>query len=102
LERAYGDEKGKKGGRGPFKITEEVWRQSFPQQGKYEDCADREYSLQVLEKWWGRFYPAAVKDRNFETLARTAYAGRHGEKDPNTYWFWRKVQRTMPFEPETP
>lgn len=102
LERAYAEDDKKKGGIGPFKITEEVWRQSFAQQGKYEDCEDREYSLQVLERWWAKFYPEAIKGRDFEVLARTVYAGQHGEQDSDAFWFWRKVQRQMPFQPDTP
>ena len=83
------------GGRalGPLQIHKVYW-QDANVSGKYEDCADLEYSKKVVRAYMARY---AVQRRlgrvaTAEDIARIHNGGPNGYKRKATLGYWRKVK----------
>ena len=84
------------GGRafGPLQIHKAYYIDSGVK-GSYEQCADLEYSKRVVEAYFTRYCPKALKQKNYEVLARVHNGGLYGHKNPNTYKYWLKVKKQI-------
>lgn len=84
------------GGRsiGPYQISRAYWRDSGIR-GKWTQCRGRAYSEAVMLAYWKRYCPAALRQRNFEVLARIHNGGPNGHVRGATTVYWRKIGRML-------
>lgn len=80
--------------KGPLQIHKCCWQDSKIA-GKYEDCADFNYSVKVMEAYLRRYCPGAVKENNFEIMARTWNGGPAGIKNSSTKSYFQKVSKYL-------
>lgn len=84
---------------GPFQIHKSYWKDAvqFDKtiEGKYEDCANYHYSVQVVRAYLNRYAKAAVQDYDMETLARIHNGGPTGHKKAATKVYWDKVEKAL-------
>lgn len=92
----YGDNHMALGG---FQIHRECWKDAveFDKSigGKYEDCANYNYSVKILTAYLNRYAQRAVLTRDYKTLARIWNGGPHGNNNPETLKYWNKVKRFL-------
>jgi hypothetical protein len=79
---------------GPFQIHRAYW-QDAGVPGSYEACQDYDYAVKVVTAYLNRYVPAAVRDRNYEVLARTHNGGPKGASNPKTLGYWQKVKAQL-------
>ena len=79
---------------GPLQIQRACWLDSRIA-GRYEDCRDYDYACRVALAYFNRYCPQAVKDHDYETMARIWNGGPRGHKKSATLGYWRKVQQAM-------
>ena len=79
---------------GPYQIHRVYW-QDARVAGRYEDCADAEYSRRVVAAYWRRWCPRAVETIDAEVLARVHNGGPRGDTKRSTLAFWRKVEAAL-------
>jgi hypothetical protein len=77
---------------GPLQIHRSYW-QDARIGGKYEQCADLDYSKRVVAAYLQRYAPQAWAAGDVETLARIHNGGPRGDKKPATYNYGQKVLR---------
>jgi hypothetical protein len=84
------------GGRaiGPFQIHRVYW-QDANVAGKYEDCKDYAYSVKVMTAYLNRYARQAIRDKNFEKLARIHNGGPQGHTKQATIKYWLKVKKHL-------
>lgn len=71
--------KGAAGEIGPYQITYGYWVDSgMP--GKFIQCEDKEYSEQVVGRYWKRYCPGAWLDRDVRVLAAVHHFGPKGAR----------------------
>jgi hypothetical protein len=64
--------------------------------GKYEDCADLAYSIRVLRAYCERYERKALRENDFEPLARLFNSGPNWRNKRHlTDSYWRKVKAQM-------
>jgi soluble lytic murein transglycosylase-like protein len=63
--------------------------------GKYEDCFDPKYAEKVVIAYLNRYGKKAVKEKDYETLARIHCGGPVGHKKKATEGYWVKVRRHL-------
>ena len=63
-------------------LMKEVW----------ESCHDRPYSRYIVIRYWMRYCPLALKQHNWEVLARVHNGGPLGQHKDATIPYWNKVQ----------
>jgi len=82
---------------GPYQIWRAYWIDARMPYGTYQDCRDKNYSEQVMRRYWRRYCPAALAAVDAETLARVHYGGPHGADTRRavTDGYWAKVKRIM-------
>lgn len=84
---------------GPFQIHKVYWQDaiSFDKTigGKYEDCADYNYSLKVVKAYLNRYAKAAVNSGDVERLAKIHNGGPIGDKKSATRGYWAKVEKVL-------
>jgi hypothetical protein len=90
-EQAVGD-----GGRslGPYQISRKYLIDSGVK-GTWEQCRDARFSEKVMQAYWRRYCPEALRKLDFETLARVHNGGPTGHKKAATAGYWKLVQRQM-------
>jgi hypothetical protein len=62
---------------GPYQITYAYWQDS-KMPGRFADCESKEYSQQVMERYWKRYCPGAWLSGDLETLAAVHHFGPKG------------------------
>lgn len=84
------------GGRsiGPYQIGRLYWEDSKVP-GRWEDVRDRAYAERVMVAYWARYCPQALKDRDWETLARVHNGGPAGHRKKATLAYWDRVRRII-------
>jgi hypothetical protein len=82
---------------GPLQIHYSNWLDSGVK-GSYQQCADLTYSTRVMEGYFKRYCPKALKKKDFETMARTWNAGPKGDKNPKTLVYWTKVKKAIRYD----
>jgi len=80
---------------GPFQITESYWIDANMPYGEYQDCHNLKYSMKVMERYWNRYVPQALKDANFEVLARTHVGGPKGYSKSSTLIYWSNIKEYL-------
>jgi len=80
---------------GPLQIHRAYWQDSRIG-GRYEDCADLNYSKRVVAAYLQRYAPAAWQAGDVTTLARIHNGGPRGDKKQATVNYAAKVMRAMP------
>lgn len=84
---------------GPFQIHKVYWVDaiSFDKTigGKYEDCADYNYSLKIVKSYLQRYAKEAVRLGDAEKLARIHNGGPQGHKKSATKNYWQKVEKVL-------
>lgn len=64
--------------------------------GRYENCADLNYSTSVFKAYCLKYEPKAYKSNNFEVLARLWNSGPNWRAKINkTDGYWRKVKANL-------
>ena len=79
---------------GPFQIHRSYWEDSRVP-GRYENCADYDYSVKVVTAWMSRYVPYYVRTRNYEAIARSHNGGMKGYFNPKTQRYWAKVKKHL-------
>ena len=84
------------GGRalGPLQIHRAYW-QDARIGGRYEDCADLDYSKRVAAAYLKRYAPQAWNSGDVFTLARVHNGGVRGDRKQATIPYANKVVRAM-------
>jgi len=95
-DEAIGDD-GKAIGR--YQIWEAYWSDALVKApsigGEYEDCKGKVYAERVLVAYMLRYAAQAVKDKDYETLARIHNGGPQGHKRKATLKYWEKVEKAL-------
>lgn len=88
------------GGRaiGPYQIHYRYWKDSGVK-GRWQQCRDREYAENVMRAYWKRYCPDAMKNGNWQKLARVHNGGPKGHVRKSTLDYWQKVRRTLECRP---
>ena len=68
--------------------------------GKYSDCANLEYSKRVFISYMKRHAPQALRDGDWQKLARIHNGGPQGHLRSSTIHHWMKVRKAMKMEKE--
>ena len=63
--------------------------------GKYEDCFDPKYAEKIVIAYLNRYARQAMRERDYETLARIHHGGPVGHKKKVTAGYWIKVRRHL-------
>jgi hypothetical protein len=63
--------------------------------GTYDDVRTRVYAERVVVAYWLRYAAAAVRNVDFERLARVHNGGPRGHKKKATVAYWQRVSRAM-------
>lgn len=79
---------------GPLQISKAYWVDSKAP-GKYADCAGLAYSQKVVIAYFEKYCPAALKQGDWEKLARIHNGGPQGHRRNSTLPHWRKVKKEM-------
>lgn len=58
----------------------------------YSSCTNAEKSAQVVKAYFLRYNPQAVKNKDWESLARLHNGGPSGQKNTDTYWNKVKIE----------
>lgn len=84
---------------GPFQIHKSYWRDAvnFDKSigGKYDDCANFNYSVKVVTAYLNRYAKAAVLKRDYKTQAEIHNGGPNGANQKATNAYWQKVKRHL-------
>ena len=84
---------------GRYQIWEAYWSDALVKApsigGEYEDCKGKVYAERVLVAYMLRYAAQAVKDKNYETLARIHNGGPKGATKRATLKYWEKVEKAL-------
>jgi len=86
------------GGRsiGPYQISFAYWQDAGMPYGSWTDClTNKEYSEEVMRRYWKKYCPAAFNNGDWETLSRIHNGGPKGHKKKATLPYWQKVKGYM-------
>jgi len=61
----------------------------------YSNCFNREYSCRVMSAYLHRYCPDAIRNNDFETMARVWNGGSNGRNSTRTLDYWRKVKAAL-------
>lgn len=79
---------------GPLQIHYSYWKDSRTK-GSYIQVTNYNYAVRVMENYLTRYAPTAVKNKDFETLARTHNGGPRGPRNKNTIKYWTRVKNML-------
>lgn len=81
---------------GPYQISQAYWQDARMPYGTWMDCLyNKEYSEQVMRRYWLRYCSSAFNDGNWEVLSRIHNGGPKGHKKKATLSYWKKVKAYM-------
>ncbi len=82
---------------GPLQIHYPYWKDATigVHDLGYNNCHDYGYAACVTVRYWKRYCPIALKEHNWEVLARTHNGGPSGSTRDSTLHYWGKVQTKM-------
>lgn len=79
---------------GPYQISKAYWMDSgMP--GNYGNCHGQNYSEFCMIRYWQRWCPNALRDRNYQWLARVHNGGPRGWLRGCTRAYWWKVKKEI-------
>ena len=70
---------GTNGERGPYQITRACWQDANMPTGTFEDCDFPSYAQQVMLRYWKRYCPEALKNKDLAKLAAVHHFGPTGK-----------------------
>jgi hypothetical protein len=80
---------------GSLQIQYAYWKDSKVP-GNYQMVKNKQYAEKVVIAYWQRYCPNALKNNDFETLARTHNSGPLGyKKIKATQKYWEKVKKQL-------
>lgn len=79
---------------GPLQILKPYWLDSKIS-GRWEDCENWDYSVRVVKAYWERYAKQALKENDFEVLARIHNGGPAGATKQATKKYWEKVKKFL-------
>ena len=79
---------------GPLQIHKCCWQDSGVKFA-YEKCGQLKESKEVAIGYWNRYCAKALKEKNWEVLARVWNGGPKGHERESTENYWRKVQTEL-------
>jgi len=79
---------------GPYQISYAYWRDSGIR-GTWDRCHGHAYSETVILAYWKRHCSKALRQRNFEVLARIHNGGPKGHTKRATWVYWQKVRKNL-------
>jgi len=85
---------------GPYQISRAYWADSGVR-GDWNSCKDRGYAEAVMLAFWKRYCPEALRQRDFETLARVHNGGPLGHRKAATLPYWKKIKVRVTQKPKT-
>ena len=84
---------------GRYQIWEAYWSDALVKapaiKGEYDDCKGRVYAERVLVAYMLRYAAQAVKDKDYETLARIHNGGPKGATKRATLKYWEKIEKAL-------
>lgn len=84
---------------GPYQIHYVYWKDAtdFDKSigGSYQDCRKKDYAEKVMLAYWRRYVPDALKNGDFEVLARTHNGGWNGRRVNATKKYWERVKEHL-------
>lgn len=84
---------------GPFQIHYAYWRDAKAYDctltGIYSNCYDEGYSRRVVTAYLNRYAPQAVRDNDFEVLARLHHCGPHHPISESFLRYWSHFERAL-------
>jgi len=80
---------------GPYQIQLRYWLDSRTP-GEWQSCRQRFYAERVMVLYWRRHCPIALRNYDYQTLARVHNGGPLGWMNPRTVGYWRKVRAKLP------
>lgn len=63
--------------------------------GKYSDVTNKAYAEKVVTAYLNRYASKAIKNKDFQTLARIHNGGLNGAHKESTKKYWQKVQKAL-------
>ena len=79
---------------GPYQVQRSYWRDAgIP--GRYDQVRDPSYARDVIEAYWRKHCPAALRRGDLQTLARTHNGGPAGPHKRSTIGYWHRVRRQL-------
>lgn len=79
---------------GRYQIGRAYWLDSHTP-GDWTDVLIERRARVVMQHYWQRYVPWAVKNRDFEVLARTHYGGPRGYMRVGTMFYWDRVRNAF-------
>lgn len=79
---------------GPYQIKREYWLDAQVP-GSFEQVRDRAYAERVILAYWVRYCPTALRNLDFQTLARVHNGGPKGHTKAATIPYWQRVQARL-------
>lgn len=83
-----------KGAIGPLQIKEICWKDSGIK-GSFLQVTNLAYAEQVFFAYLNKNCPKAVKNHDYETMARTWNGGPKGPKKDSTLSYWKRVKKEL-------
>ncbi len=81
---------------GPFQIHKEYWADVKDNiGGKYSDVANYDYAKKVVVAYLLKYGKKAIKNKDWETLAKMHNGGPRGPQKPATEKYWNKVKKFL-------
>lgn len=85
---------------GPLQIHKSYWQDAITYDdtigGSYTHCHDLDYSIKIVTAYLNRYAEKAVKNKDFETLARLHNGGCGWRKNKSlTDGYWNKVKKNL-------
>lgn len=85
---------------GPLQIHKSYWQDAITYDdtigGSYTHCHDLNYSIKIVTAYLNRYAEKAVKNKDFETLARLHNAGPNYKKNRSaTDGYWNKIKKNL-------
>lgn len=84
---------------GRFQIWQVYWSDAVEHvpaiKGSYADVKRKDYAERIVVAYLLRYAKAAVKDKDFETLARVHNGGPKGAAKRATLKYWQKVEKAL-------
>jgi hypothetical protein len=78
---------------GPFQIHKIYWSEVAPQiGGRYQDVSNLDYAKKVVIAYFLKYAKDALKNKDWETLAKIHNGGPRGAKKKSTEKYWQKVK----------
>jgi len=84
---------------GAYQIWRSYWQDATDWcttlEGDYESVRVRVYAERIVVAYWHRYARQAIRDGDYETLARIHNGGPRGAKKQATVGYWKRVEEAL-------